>query len=108
MKNLKFAPDLVPLILSSSKTSTWRLFDDKNLTAGDTLILINRGNGEQFAKAKITSVKGTIMGSLIDQDKEGHEPFGSDEEMYRTYQKYYSRKVSKNTPVKIIRFRIIQ
>lgn len=107
MKTLKFAPDLVPLILSGSKTSTWRLFDDKHLSVGDLLSLISRETGKEFAKAKITSVKKTVMDSLTDEDKEGHESFDSDEKMYRTYQEYYSRKVNKNTPVKIIRFQLM-
>jgi len=34
MKTLKFAPDLCAQILAGTKTSTWRLFDDKNLMGG--------------------------------------------------------------------------
>jgi hypothetical protein len=33
MKTLKFYDNLIPLILSGEKTSTWRIFDDKNLSA---------------------------------------------------------------------------
>ncbi len=34
MKTLKFKPHLVAQILAGTKTSTWRLFDDKNITGG--------------------------------------------------------------------------
>lgn len=34
-KTLKFTPELSAKILSGEKTSTWRLFDDKNLQKGD-------------------------------------------------------------------------
>ena len=82
MKTLKFAPDLVPLILNGSKTSTWKLFDDKDLTEGDELSLVNKESGEEFAKVKVTSIKQTTLGELTDQAREGHEPFESDEQAY--------------------------
>ncbi|MEK7521822.1 MAG: ASCH domain-containing protein [Patescibacteria group bacterium] len=107
MKTLKFAPDLVPLILNGSKTSTWRLFDDKDLTEGNELSLINKETGEEFAKAKITSIKQTTLGNLTDEDKEGHESFESDEQMYETYKKYYGVEVGPATPLKIIRFALL-
>lgn len=108
MKTLKFAPDLVPLVLDGSKTSTWRLFDDKDLTEGDELSLIDRGTGGEFARATIFSVKETTLGSLTDEDYEGHEPFESDEEMYKTYEKYYGTKVGPETQLKIIRFQLLK
>lgn len=82
MKTLKFAPDLVPLILNGSKTSTWKLFDDKDLTEGDELSLVNKESGEEFAKVKVTSIKQTTLGELTDQGREGYEPFESDEQAY--------------------------
>lgn len=39
-KTLKFAPDLVPLVLSGKKDTTWRLWDDKNLTENDIVDFI--------------------------------------------------------------------
>lgn len=51
MKTLKFAPHLVPLVLSVEKISIWRLFDEKNLTDGDKLIKKTRS-------APITEVRG--------------------------------------------------
>lgn len=45
-------PHLVPLVLSGEKTSTWRLFDDKDLQKDDDLLLINKATGDEFAKAK--------------------------------------------------------
>ena len=46
MKTLKFASHLVQKILSGEKTSTWRLFDDKDLQVGDGLIFVNKDTGE--------------------------------------------------------------
>ncbi|MBI2591035.1 MAG: ASCH domain-containing protein [Candidatus Blackburnbacteria bacterium] len=59
MKTLKFAPELASLVLDGSKTSTWRLFDDKDLAQGDQLSLVNRETREEFAKAVIIWPKHT-------------------------------------------------
>lgn len=104
MKTLKFTSDLVNKILSGKKTSTWRLFDDKKLAAGDELIFINKETGEQFGSAIITSLKIKTLGTLTDDDWIGHEKFPSEEDMYRTYKKYYGDKVDKNSEVKILTF----
>ena len=40
MKTLKFTTQLVEKILSGEKTSTWRLFDDKDFKNGDNLAFI--------------------------------------------------------------------
>ncbi len=104
MKTLKFMPHLVEKILSGEKTSTWRLFDDKDLQAGDDLVFINKETGEEFGKAKITSVKTRTLGTLTDEDWIGHEKFPSEQEMYKSYQTYYGDKVNENSEVKILIF----
>lgn len=104
MKTLKFAPHLVQKILSGEKISTWRLFDDKDLTFGDELIFVNKETGEVFGVAFITSLYTKQLGALTDSDWEGHERFASDEEMYATYQRYYGDRVSEDTEVKILSF----
>ncbi len=107
MKTLKFSPKLVPLILSGKKTSTWRLFDDKDLQVGDRLVFVNKETGEEFANAEILSVKETIFCKLTEEDWAGQEKFSSDKEMYATYSKYYSQVVDKNSSVKIIKFKLV-
>ncbi|MFW6286118.1 MAG: ASCH domain-containing protein [Nanoarchaeota archaeon] len=104
MKTLKFRKTLSKLILSGEKNTTWRLFDDKNLSVGDNVSFLVWETLEEFAKVKITFVKETTFGELSDEDWDGHEKFLSDEEMYNTYSKYYNRQVTKDSPVKIIKF----
>lgn len=106
-KALKFAPHLVPLVLSGEKTTTWRLFDDKELQAGDMLDLIAKESGEIFANATIISVCEKELQDLEEMDFEGHERFESDEQMYETYRRYYGDRVTPETLVKIIQFAII-
>lgn len=105
MKSLKFAPNLAELILAGSKTTTWRLFDDKDLQTGDELVFINKETGDEFGTAKITCVSLRTLGTLTDEDWIGHEKFSSDEEMYGQYKKYYPNEiVDQDTVVKIINF----
>jgi hypothetical protein len=104
MKTLKFAPNLISSIINGEKTSTWRLFDDKNLRQGDTLLFINTENGEQFGTGSITSVVTKTLGALDDSDFVGHERYSSLEEMYSNFRKYYGDRVNENTEVKIVRF----
>ena len=105
-KTLKFSPDLVPLVLSGEKTSTWRLFDDKDLKDGDEMIFIDWDGMQPFAEAMLTSVVVKPLDELSAEDKEGHEKFSSDEEMYATYSRYYKQPVGPETLVKIVRFKI--
>ncbi|MDD5437796.1 MAG: ASCH domain-containing protein [Patescibacteria group bacterium] len=107
MKTLKFASNLVPLILSSEKISTWRLFDDKDLQIGDELAFINKETGEEFAKAHITSMSIKPLSQVTPGDYEGHEKYSSIDEMLETYKKYYGDKVTPETEVKILKFELI-
>lgn len=104
MKTLKFASDLSRQILAGTKTSTWRLFDDKDLQTGDELMFIDKETLQPFGVAKITSLKTKTLGTLVASDSEGHEQFGSEEEMYATFKKYYGEQVGPTTEVKIIHF----
>jgi len=104
MKSLKFKPHLVQQILDGTKRSTWRLFDDKDLTVGDELIFINSDTGEEFGTAKIMEVIEKTLDTVTDEDYGGHEIYASQEEMYEHYRKYYGGKVGPDTPLKIIKF----
>lgn len=106
MKVLKFRDNLVPLILSGQKNSTWRLFDDKNLIVGDDIELREFVTKKRFAEAKIIKVVEKRFGDLRIDDKEGHEKFSSDFQMYRTYTEYYHHSVNPDTLVKIIWFEL--
>lgn len=107
-KQLGFHKDLHRIVLNGSKTITWRLWDDKDLQKGDIVTCVDMITREPFAKAKIIKVWEKPMGELEEKDKDNHEKFLSDEEMYRTYSSYYKRPVDKSTIVKIIKFKLIE
>lgn len=106
LKVIKFRDHLVKQILTGEKNLTWRLFDDKNLSEGDLVNLVNWNTGEKFGEAILTQVWEKKLGELEDSDFDGHEKFKSEEEMYKTYRTYYDDKVGPDTIVKIIRFKL--
>lgn len=60
------------MILSGDKTTTWRLFDDKDLRVGDLFFCRNKETLEDICKAKITSCTEKELGKVTDDDYEGH------------------------------------
>lgn len=106
-KILKFTEDLVPLILSGKKTSTWRLFDDKNLQVRDELIFINKQTGEEFAKAVITEVKSKEIQNIEPSDHEGHGEPKRNEEILEEFKKIYGSEVTLTSVLKILKFSLL-
>ena len=104
MKTLKFQPHLCKQIVAGTKTSTWRLFDDKDLRVGDQLEFMNKETGETFGNGEIVNLYTKTLGTLEKTDWVGHERFASEEEMYATYRSYYGDEVCPNTEVKILSF----
>jgi len=104
-KRLRFSEPLPELILSGKKTVTWRIGDEKNIRQGDILSLCDT-SGKEFAQADVVAIKETWFGKLTPEDKNGHEPFASEKEMYDTYAGYYQQTVEPETVVKVIRFRL--
>ncbi|MBU2616007.1 MAG: ASCH domain-containing protein [Nanoarchaeota archaeon] len=107
MKTIKFAQPLIPLILSRQKSTTWRVNDEKNLSPSEIVNLLN-DTREEFGKAEILNIKEKIFGNLDDEDKEGHEKFSSDKEMYETYSRYYGFQIVPETKLKIIKFKLLK
>lgn len=106
LKTLTFDAHLVPLILNGSKTTTWRLFDDKDLQSGDRVEFLGRPEKKSFALAKIIEVIEKRFQDLDETDWVGHEKFSSDDEMYRWYSEAYKAEVGPGTLLKIVHFEI--
>lgn len=101
---MKFRKDLSDLILAGEKTTTWRLFDDKDLQEGDLVRFVIWETSEEFAQARLVKVYEKKFGSIEEKDQEGHETFPSKRRMYETFAQYYDRPVDENTMAKIIHF----
>lgn len=108
IKTLKFRPHLVSPILSGQKVSTWRLFDDKDLQAGDNLDLLNSETKEKFAEAEIVNTAEKSFNSLTEADLKGYEDFNGLDEIVKHFQKYYGDRVNADTLIKIIDFKTLR
>lgn len=104
MKTLKFKDYLIPQILDGSKTTTWRLFDDKDLQIGDQLSLLNADTRVEFARAEITHI---IEQPLHDIDPIAYgKTYKNLREMIEHYREFYGDRVNENSVMKMVTFQI--
>ncbi len=68
--------------------------------------MINKDTGEEFAEALILDTREKKLGELKESDFTGHEKFESEEKMYEAYRLYYGDRVTPETVVKIINFKL--
>lgn len=107
MKTLKLFDHLAPLVLSGEKTSTWRMFDDKDLQVGDDVRFVKTDSGEEFAIARITAVTEKKLGEIGEADFVGHEKYENVEQMVDAFRRAYGDQVTLETSVKMIEFKVI-
>lgn len=105
-KVLKFAQRMPAYILAGERLNTWRIDDHQNVEAGD-MIRLATNDGHVFGVAEVLWTKSTLFGRLTTEDKDTHQLFSSDSEMFATYSRYYKRSVGPETAVKVIRFRLL-
>lgn len=110
MKTLKLDHRLAQLVLAGEKTSTWRLFDEKDLSVNDNVKLLDKvdpGNPATWkiiGTARINEIIQKPLGDIRPDDYEGHESFPGRQALLESFQKYYGNSVDFDTVVKIIRF----
>jgi ribonuclease HI len=112
MKTLKFNHDDAAEILGGKKDTTWRLYDDKDISVDDRIKIIDKvqedvpGSWQVIGQGKVTEIIEKKIGSLTKNDMTmaGHQEFKSLDDALQTYQSYYGDRVTLDTPVKIIRF----
>ena len=106
MKSIKFEDKFVPVLLSGKKDTTWRIDDEKGISAGDEIALC-RKDGKEFARAKVLWVREKTYGTLTEEDKCGADVFASEKEMYEAFSQHYGFPVTPSTKVKVIKFRLL-
>ena len=75
---------------------------------GDRVDFLESDTDELFATAKVIEVIEKLFCNFKEEDRKGHEKFKNDKEMYKTYEKYYNKKVGPETAVKIIFFKLLR
>jgi len=110
MKTLKFDHNRAQQILSREKTTTWRLYDDKDLSVNDDIKVVDKQNPNDpktwrvIGIAKVTEVIEKKLGDVTKEDMAGHQSFETKEEMLSYYRQLYGDRVQFDTPVKIVMF----
>jgi ribonuclease HI len=111
MKTLKFNHEFAQLIVEGKKSSTWRLYDDKDLSVNDEIKFIDKVNPgdsktwQVIGQGKVNEIIEKRLGDVTKEDMEGHEVFDSQEEMLNRYKDYYGERVKLDDPVKIVFFK---
>ena len=82
------------------------MFDEKDFQVNDEVSFV--GGGREFAQAIITSVREKRLGDITSEDEinDGHERFDSHQVRLQTYKGYYGDRVTLDTPVKIMTFKL--
>lgn len=110
MKSLKLDHELAQLVVAGKKRSTWRLFDDKDLSVNDELRLIDKVDPARpetwkvIGTARINMVVQKRLGDIELADYADYEPYASKNELLEMFKKYYGSDVNFDTIVKIISF----
>jgi len=107
MKSLKFKHEFAKEILDGRKTTTWWLFDDKDLTIGDKLELVDRDSKEKFGEAIITDIKEKKIKDLTEEELKNHG-YADRQDMINSHKEYYDDRVNLETEVKMLTFDILK
>jgi ribonuclease HI len=110
MKTLKFNHRSAELIINGQMTTTWRLFDDKDLSVDNKVTVIDKVNPKDpttWRSIGIATISKVIEKHLEDVSEvevgEGAE-LNSRPAILKICQHYYGSNVSLKTPVKIVFF----
>jgi hypothetical protein len=104
-----FHPSLVPLILASDKTLTYRLSDDglDVLDVGEEVDGQDSSTGQRFARLRITSKEYTTFAELP-IDRTGNVTHASKQAQRATFRGYYGREILDEEPVLILEFEVLR
>ena len=69
MKSLKFSEPLPRMILAGEKDVTYRINDEKNISVGDKISLLDHDTRKEFAKVRVIGVEEKTFGELAEEDK---------------------------------------
>jgi len=109
MKKLKLDHKLAERVIAGEQRSTWRLFDDKELSVNDDVELVDKvesDNPETWRPIGVAHINKIIEKRIgdIESADAGSGEMGSPEDLVDTFQKYYGPNVTSATSVKMIYF----
>jgi ribonuclease HI len=110
MKSLKLNHADAQAVMAGKKTTTWRLYDEKNISVNDELELIDKVDAKSqqawcvIGIAKVNTIVSKRLGELTDEDQQGEYEYKNNQEMFAAFKAFYGPDVGPATPVKIIKF----
>jgi ribonuclease HI len=104
MKTLKFSPQQIQSIIDGNRSTTWRLYDDKQIDVGDSVEFINSNNGQTFGYAKVNEIVIKRIYDLNKSDEQNHDTYKNEQEILDNFRKYYGPDVTVEDKVKIIKY----
>lgn len=114
MKALKFDHKFAGPIRDGNKTTTWRMFDDKDIAVNDVVDLIDKVDPakpqtwQSVGKARVDSVIEKRLGDMTAEDMQQDDEFTSAEDMLVRFRKHYGAHVDMRTPIKVIQFTVLE
>lgn len=114
MKTLKLNHTVAEALRKNAHSSTWRIYDDKDIRVNDKIELIDKVDPHKpeswrsVGTARVDAVEEKRLEDFTKTDLKAHSFFGTHEEMLKTSRSYYGSSVSFETPVKIIRFTLLE
>lgn len=111
MKKLKLDHSSAQQVLTGAVTSTWRMFDDKDLTVNEQLELVDKVEPDSpqtwrvVGTARISRIIEKRLGDIQSEDYGGSDAVNEPpHERLKRYQGYYGNQVTWDTPVKMVHF----
>lgn len=101
------------LAIQSGKRTTWRLFDDKDLSVNDVVQLVDKvkpveaESWSPIGVAQITQIAEKPIAELSTAELE-EQNFSSQKALIDDFSFFYSRKLTPETTLKIVRFNFTQ
>lgn len=111
MKTLKLDHSLAQQVLNGEKNTTFRMFDDKDISVNDQVEIIDKvisdkpETWQSIGVAQIEEVHQKRLGAMSGPDFDGHSKYSSEDELIQAFRNYYGERVTADTPVKIIKFK---
>ena len=110
MKKLKLDHDIARLVAEGELRTTWRLFDDKDLSVNDVVELIDKTNPSEpqtwqpIGTAVINRIIERRLGDAIQEGMIDTKGASSDHEALELSRDFYGKNVTLQTPAKIVFF----
>ncbi|MGB4759296.1 MAG: reverse transcriptase-like protein [Candidatus Saccharimonadales bacterium] len=111
MKTLKLDHQSAVDIIEGKKTSTWRMFDDKDLRVNDVVAIIDKvdpsdqNSWHVIGEVKINKILEKRLRDINNADYTDGQQYDSLERLLAAFQSYYpDQVVTADTPVKILYF----